>query len=367
MFNKLIILRNLWKTMGYSFVFKLVCLSVPKIFFRSKLRNNFKTIVFLMPSKGIGDGIIFTGLLKAMNNAGYEIYVLSRKDVAFFYEKISFIHGVIKYDLANGISKKEILKQVGIHKFDILIEMYGDTAPIAHRVNSMFALKAKHKIGINGDGILRSCMDYSIEYQELDKHLSNRGNYMLNYLGINTGLPGYQIDLSGKDLSKAQDFLSNISGKFIVAFNPFASNERRSLSIVQVNSIIQMLLSYEDICVIVIGEKHKLATLNINESKRLIINKLESFHEACAVLKLCDFVVTSETSFVHVSNAFAKEMVCIYGSENMEEFDNNINFGPNYPGATQIIHPQKRSVPEIDVKVINDTIKSRIECCMGLK
>ncbi|CDK15043.1 glycosyl transferase family protein [Erwinia amylovora LA635] len=358
--RKIHIFKNVARSKGKNFAIKLARLSMTKFFHKTKLRASDRVALFLMPTKGIGDGIIFTGLFKAMNDSGYKVYVLSRKDNSFFYSKNTDISGVIDYDLNSGVTRQDIVDQVGFNDFDILIEMYGDTAPVVHRVNAMAAINARHRLGFNGDGILRACMDHVLEYSELDKHLSHRGTYLMQYLSINGNLPGYQIHLSEIDRQLASGLLNKFEKNFIIAFNPFASSVRRSLSDIQIRLVINTLAEFEDVVTIVIGEKQKIQALNILENDRLIINRIESFHGACAIIELSDMVVTSETSFVHVSNAFRKRMLCLYGSEHMEEFDNNINFGPNYAGATQIFHPNRDAVADIDPQIIISTLRSMV-------
>lgn len=78
-----------------------------------------------MPVKGLGDGIIFTGLFNKLNKNGYSIYIISKKENTFFYRINKDISGVIEYDLAVGITRKNIIDQISSNEFDIIVDLHG--------------------------------------------------------------------------------------------------------------------------------------------------------------------------------------------------------------------------------------------------
>lgn len=287
---------------------------------------------------GLGDAIIISGLPKILAIQGFEVTVLTKKSNAFLFKSNPYVSQVIFLDRPLTKSQIRVLKSL---ECDLFIDPNNRTSYSNWIFKIIKIIKPKHTIGFNYPNCYR-IYDSIITYTDFSAHFSQRFRYILNRINIQTSENDYKYDLHYSDEYDLQveDLLSNYLSKKICIFNPYASSDRRSFSSKQAQDIIDLMSSYPYIVTIVIGLPDKINKLH--PSPNILINPLNHFFHAASLIKHCDFVISVDTSIVHLANAYNKPLISVYSSE-IDTFDprykNNDVYKPNYENAIQIIAP----------------------------
>ncbi|MBW7983283.1 glycosyltransferase family 9 protein [Enterobacillus tribolii] len=352
-FKKLTVLNDFIKQHGNDLRHKILLLSVKKLMASKPALRDISTIAIIMPTKGIGDGIIFSGLYKYFSTLGKKVFIVCSERTAFFYAKSPYVSGVVTY--SDDISRKTI-KQITAERIDLAIDMYGDDLRTPQRIRTLYALMPEYSVAFNGNGISRGCFSHTIDYKKLDTHLTDRANALFDFLGSPKESINYTLPLSGSNDDAALNFLQHVKGKKI-CFSPFASNFNRSLSAGMATEIAQKLAE-AGTSVILMGSAEQLREINVENSKVVKLPEM-TFFDACAVIKACDLLLSVDTAFVHVGNALNKPSVTLYNMEMWDDFTINIVFGPNYADATKIIS-ESYLVRDINTEEIVSSVTTRL-------
>ena len=96
--------------------------------------------------------------------------------------------------------------------------------------------------------------------------------------------------------------------------------------------------------------------------------KLNNIREVAYLIKKSDFVITPDTSIVHIAACFKRNMIAIYRMSKDEENEKNSNlWGPNYKNAYQIfsfddeVKPgDEPNINKFDIKEIENILNKRI-------
>ena len=88
---------------------------------------------------------------------------------------------------------------------------------------------------------------------------------------------------------------------------------------------------------------------NIALPKTAIISPFEDFFYGACIVKLADLIITTDTSIVHLANAYNKRMICVYNNRRLDYGEsNNIVWGPNYENALQLFTKANKGTPDGD-------------------
>lgn len=314
-------------------------------YFRAKKTlQNPKSIVILMPCKGIGDRIIFSGIQKSLSDASLAVYVVTKKEHAFLYENDPCVRGIIHYDPT--LTRKAILQQAGTLAFDLCVDFFCYEAEIAPIITLLDVLRPRCFIVYNDEPYYRECADATIAFSACDRHIARRGQMLIDYLGLNTTLAPYYLYIPQKNRDEAKNFLQAYRDKRMIVFNPFASNARRSFSLPQIELILKTILEkYPHTIIVLIGEAHKLQTIvqanmcttaMTGRDPRVLFSAHDAFFTAAALVGEADIVISCETSIVHVSNVFKKPLVSVYAGGYFMGYQAQVAYAPDYDGAIQL-------------------------------
>lgn len=295
-------------------------------------RNNI--IFFILPTKGLGDYIIFSGLFNTLKNSGYRIGLICNPSYVNFLSNQSFIEWVVPY--SDSLNRKSISRLIKDRVY-LAIDLYGDNLRTPQRLRSLFAINPNFSTCFNGNGISRACFDETVEYSCTDKHLTDRGNILLKKLKINETCLKYSIEIPKDDKQKARIFVDSINNG-ILCLCPFASNFNRSLPDDKTVEIAEELSKASGLDVVIMGSRDQLSGLELSSSK---VHKLPdvSIFTAMSVVGMAHFIVSVDTSFAHISNFFDKQGLFIYNQEMWDNFSIRIVFGANYGNANYIVSP----------------------------
>ena len=294
--------------------------------------NNYKSILIVMCDFGIGDVIIHSFLIHELRKHNYEVSVVIDKKNKFLFDYFIEIDHIYTFDKRNikGFIKSD--KKISV---DLAIDLYDESQNSLRRVQLISSFKPLHTIGFNQEKF--SQYDTSIKYKEYDSHITQRCCITLNMLGIKFTDVSYYLNLKENDLEKAKLFLNKICierNKFIIIFNPHGSVETKSFSQEQINIIINFLSQLKNFITIIVGEQKCIS--NIPVLPNIFINRNPSFFVTCALVSLSDFVITVDTSIVHVASAYNIPMLAIFSNQIRSFFDLNKVWAPLSGNSEQI-------------------------------
>ena len=313
-----------------------------------------KKITIQSCKNGLGDAIIISGLPKILKKYGYHISILTLESNSFLFKDNPNIDEIICVDKKLTIAQIKKLKSL---ECDLFIDPNNKTSYSYWIFKLIKLIKPKHTIGINYPKYFR-IYDSIIEYKEYHSHITKRFIYILKKLNIDISEKNYHYDIHypKKYDIEIKKFLANYENQLICIFNPYASSERRSFSLKQIQEIIINCSKFSNLTTIIVGSAKKISLISAGEKENIIFNKLEHFFYTIALIKHCDLVISVDTSIVHIANAYNKPLISVYSSEidNLNpKYENDYVYKPNYDKAIQIIAPNK-AAKNLDIHIIND-------------
>ena len=295
--------------------------------------QDYSSVAILMNDQGIGDAIVTSYLIESLRKNAFKVFVVVEKRIAFLFDEFISVDGIIFYDKKQ---KTKLIKQhLGNTKIDVVIDLVDKGPNSVRRSQVIKALNPLHTIGFNQEKY--KLYDTSIDYHDYTSHISKRSQKVLDLMNIKVDRVSYYLNIPPCNEKAVNDFLKPYKslGKKIIIFNPFGSNSARSFSNSQIEIILSFLSQYSNFITIVVGEPDKIS--NIKSTNNIIINQMASFFCTVALVKHSDFVITVDTSIVHLASHYDKKMVCVYNNRMIDnKFINNFVWGPNYANAIQV-------------------------------
>src|SRR5471030_2999409 len=282
-----------------------------------------------------------------------------KQDISNFRINILKLRSLIK----NRVSKKDNLN--GKLQPTILILRTGDeigdaiiaTGLAKKLYDEGYQVNANITIGFNKSKY--PMYSKSIEFMDIDIHITERYKKVLDFLGIETTDYEYLLGVSESDEKTLSDKVSPLNVKYLIAFNPLTSSLDKNLSKKQVEDIIYFIKdNYHSIGIILIGRYNKISEFKTDEC---IVFPESTISFATAIEKNADLIITPDTSIVHLSRAFNKKMVAIYNNGRIEEtgFLAYNMWLPGYENST-VIRVNTPNISEFDSKEIITKVKEII-------
>lgn len=319
------------------------------------IMDKVKSILFLRYDGKIGDMVINTLMFKEIKNRypNIKIGVVARgaaKDIIKYNTSIDII-----YDYEKG-KERELAEKIASKEYDVLV----DFSELL-RVNQMKFInlcKAKVNIGLNKEDWKLFDLSYK---KDRDAHITNLYERVLKILKIEDIIPQYDINIPTESLERVEKIIEGC--KRVVTFNPYAASKHRSLNKENIVKVTEKLLRTEGTTVFIIGEKDRKEEIEkiIDEIKGDVrYPELKGILDVAALISKSDYVVTPDTSIVHIAAAFKIPMTAIYRADSIEDTNSKI-WAPNYPQGHQIfsIAKEKKVGEETDINLFN---VEEIEC-----
>ncbi|MDR2709375.1 MAG: hypothetical protein LBC07_05325 [Elusimicrobiota bacterium] len=200
----------------------------------------------------------------------------------------------------------------------------------------------------------------SFEQNFNDKHFSLRHKLVLNFLNIDNPDLSYNIKFSKKEIIKAKQYINLAGQKFKLVLNPFASSKHRTLSIKQIEDLIFQIQKVKDVYFYILCPYGRTLNFCGILADQTCIVKHEGILSVAALISFCDFVISPDTSIIHIASAFNKKTIGLYldFSDRAEKTD--IIWGPNNINAKII------NVDRQDLQLENDVKNIEVEKIVGL-
>ena len=276
--------------------------------------NNIKSILFLRYDGKIGDMVVNSLMFREIRKVypNIKIGVVARGAAMDIIKDNPNIDKIYEYH-KDRKKIKDLALKIKEEKYDLLID-FSEML----RVNQMMLINlcgARFNIGL--DRKEWKLFDLSIESDKDFKWTEHITNRYLAYL-IKLGLKKENIDISYdiylKDEKKYEVFFNEIKESKKIILNPYGASKHKSFSIETLENIINHLKN-RDIAIILVyfGDKYKeLEFLEKKYNNIYMPQKIESILDTAILIKKSDYVISPDTSIVHIASAFNKKMITIY-------------------------------------------------------
>ena len=300
--------------------------------------NNIKSILFLRYDGKIGDMVVNTLMFREIkkNYPNIKIGVVARGGAIQVLKNNPYVDEIYEYIKKKNEIKK-LARKIALEKYDLLID-FSEML----RVNQMMFInlcKVKFNMGLNRKDW--EMFDISYDMPKGNFHISKLYEKVLNIIGIENVNLDYDLHFSNEEKEVVNKKLEKYQGKKVFVLNPFAASKHRDINKENVKKIIDIILKEKDRIIFIIGEKgRKNDILEIikDYKENVVYPELNSIMETAYLIKKSDFVITPDTSIVHITACFKKPMIAIYRWDSSEE--NQVNkdlWSPNYKEAIQVL------------------------------
>ena len=258
---------------------------------------------------------------------------------------------------------KDLALKIKEEKYDLLID-FSEML----RVNQMMLINlcgARFNIGLNRKEW--KLFDLSIESDKDFKWTEHITNRYLAYL-VKLGLKKENIDISYdiylKDEKKYEFFFNEIKENKKLILNPYGASKHKSFTIETLENIITCLKD-KDIAIILVyfGDKYKeLEFLEKKYNNIYMPQKIESILDTTILIKKSDYVISPDTSIVHIASALNKKMITVYPPNGGKYGVDHLVWAPKSEYSRVIFCKDKTGTyDEIDINTFNfDEIKEEI-------
>ena len=294
-----------------------------------------KSILFLRYDGKIGDMVINTLMFREIQKRYPEVKigVVSRgaaTDIIKFNPHIKAI-----YNYKKG-KESELAKEIAKENYDVLVD-FSEML----RVNQMKFInfcKAKINIGLDKDGWNLFDLSYK---KDSRKHITDMYKNVLGVLGIENPDLSYEIHTGIVVKDEIKRRLRELGNpESFTILNPYAASKHRSFNVEKTLEISSKVLKNTKGMLLFIGEPSKKQEIEeiigaLGDRERVKYPTLSGILEVVELIKHADYVITPDTSIVHIAAAFKKPMTAVYRADSKEDTNSEL-WAPNYKEAKQI-------------------------------
>ena len=326
--------------------------------------NSIKSILFLRYDGKIGDMIVNSLIFREIKKVypDIKIGVVARGAAIDIIRENPNVDKIYEY-YKDRKKIKDLALKIKEEKYDLLID-FSEML----RVNQMMLINlcgARTNIGLDRKDW--ELFDLSIESGKDFKWTEHITNRYLAYL-IKLGLKKENIDISYdiylKNEKKYEAFFNKIKENKKIILNPYGASKHKSFNIETLENIINYLKD-KDIAIILtyFGDKYKELEFLEKKYKYVYIpKKIESILDTAILIKKSDYVISPDTSIVHIASAFNKKMIIVYPPKGGKYGVDHLVWAPKSEYSRVIFCKDKiGTYDEIDINTFNfDEMKEEI-------
>lgn len=314
--------------------------------------NNIKSILFLRYDGKIGDMIVNSLMFREIKKVYPDIKIglVARGAAIDIVKNNPNVNEIYEYH-KDRKKIKDLALKIKEEKYDLLID-FSEML----RVNQMMLINlcgARFNLGLDRNNW--NLFDISVESEKDFKWTEHITKRYLAYL-LKLGLKKEEVDLSYdiyiKDNSKYSEFLSQIKEKKKLVLNPYGASKHKSFSIESLENIINYLKD-RDIAIILVyfGDKYKeLEVLKRKYTHVYIPKNINNILDTALLIKESDFVLSPDTSIVHIASTFNKNIIAVYPPNGGKYGVDHLVWAPNSDYTRVIFCKDKSgSYDEIDI------------------
>ena len=326
--------------------------------------NDIKSILFLRYDGKIGDMVVNSLMFREIKKVypDIRIGVIARGAAIDIIKDNPNVDKIYKY-YKDRKKIKDLALKIKEEKYDLLID-FSEML----RVNQMMLINlCGARINIGLDRKDWKLFDLSIESGKDFKWTEHITKRYLAYL-IKLGLKKENIDISYdiylKNEKKYEAFFNEIKESKKLILNPYGASKHKSFNIETLENIITYLKD-KDIAIILtyFGDKYKELEFLEKKYKYVYIpKKIESILDTAILIKKSDYVISPDTSIVHIASAFNKKMITVYPPKGGKYGVDHLVWAPKSEYSRVIFCKDKTgNYDEIDINTFNfDEMKEEI-------
>ena len=318
--------------------------------------NSIKSILFLRYDGKIGDMIVNSLMFREIKKVypDIRIGVIARGAAIDIIKDNPNVDKIYEY-YKDRKKIKDLALKIKEEKYDLLID-FSEML----RVNQMMLINlCGARINIGLDRKDWKLFDLSIESGKDFKWTEHITKRYLAYL-IKLGLKKENIDIFYdiylKDEKKYEVFFNEIKESKKLILNPYGASKHKSFNIETLENIITYLKD-KDIAIILtyFGDKYKELEFLEKKYKYVYIpKKIESILDTAILIKKSDYVISPDTSIVHIASAFNKKMITVYPPKGGKYGVDHLVWAPKSEYSRVIFCKDKiGNYDEIDINTFN--------------
>ena len=318
--------------------------------------NNIKSILFLRYDGKIGDMIVNSLMFREIKKVypDIRIGVIARGAAIDIIKDNPNVDKIYKY-YKDRKKIKDLALKIKEEKYDLLID-FSEML----RVNQMMLINlCRARINTGLDRKDWELFDLSIESDKDFKwteHITKRYLAYLIKLGLKKENINISYDIYLKDEKKYEVFFNEIKESKKLILNPYGASKHKSFSIETLENIITYLKD-KDIAIILtyFGDKYKELEFLEKKYKYVYIpKKIESILDTAILIKKSDYVISPDTSIVHIASAFNKKMITVYPPKGGKYGVDHLVWAPKSEYSRVIFCKDKiGNYDEIDINTFN--------------
>ena len=314
--------------------------------------NNIKSILFLRYDGKIGDMIVNSLMFREIKKVYPDIKIglVARGAAIDIVKDNPNVDEIYEYH-KDRKKIKELALKIKEEKYDLLID-FSEML----RVNQMMLINlcgARFNLGLDRNNW--SLFDLSVESDKdfkWSEHITKRYLAYLLKLGLKSEEINLSYDIYIKENSKYTEFLNKIKESKRLVLNPYGTSKHKSFSIDTLENIITFLKD-KDIAIILVyfGDKFKeLETLEKKYTNVYIPKSITNILDTALLIKESDFVISPDTSIVHIASTFNKNIIAVYPPKGGKFGVDHLVWAPN-SNYTKVIFCKDKSssYDEIDI------------------
>ncbi|WP_339018267.1 glycosyltransferase family 9 protein [Fusobacterium animalis] len=318
--------------------------------------NSIKSILFLRYDGKIGDMIVNSLMFREIKKVypDIKIGVVARGAAIDIIKDNPNVDRIYEY-YKDRKKIKDLALKIKEEKYDLLID-FSEML----RVNQMMLINlCGARINIGLDRKDWELFDLSIESGKDFKWTEHITKRYLAYL-IKLGLKKENIDISYniylEDEKKYEVFFYEIKESKKIILNPYGASKHKSFNVETLENIITYLKD-KDIAIILtyFGDKYKELEFLEKKYKYVYIpKKIESILDTAILIKKSDYVISPDTSIVHIASAFNKKMITVYPPKGGKYGVDHLVWAPKSEYSRVIFCKDKiGTYDEIDINTFN--------------
>ena len=318
--------------------------------------NSIKSILFLRYDGKIGDMIVNSLMFREIKKVypDIRIGVIARGAAIDIIKDNPNVDKIYKY-YKDRKKIKDLALKIKEEKYDLLID-FSEML----RVNQMMLINlCGARINIGLDRKDWELFDLSIESGKDFKwteHITKRYLAYLIKLGLKKENINISYDIYLKDEKKYEVFFNEIKESKKLILNPYGASKHKSFNIETLENIITYLKD-KDIAIILtyFGDKYKELEFLEKKYKYVYIpKKIESILDTAILIKKSDYVISPDTSIVHIASAFNKKMITVYPPKGGKYGVDHLVWAPKSEYSRVIFCKDKTgNYDEIDINTFN--------------
>ena len=326
--------------------------------------NSIKSILFLRYDGKIGDMIVNSLMFREIKKVypDIKVGVVARGAAMDIIKDNPNVDRIYEY-YKDRKKIKDLALKIKEEKYDLLID-FSEML----RVNQMMLINlCGARINIGLDRKDWELFDLSIESGKDFKwteHITKRYLAYLIKLGLKKENINISYDIYLKDEKKYEVFFNEIKESKKIILNPYGASKHKSFNVETLENIITYLKD-KDIAIILtyFGDKYKELEFLEKKYKYVYIpKKIESILDTAILIKKSDYVISPDTSIVHIASAFNKKMITVYPPKGGKYGVDHLVWAPKSEYSRVIFCKDKTgNYDEIDINTFNfDEMKEEI-------